>query len=255
MSTPEHAPRSHHQAFEQLSALRLREHSLQSALQAVVDLAKTTIPGASEVSISLVSTEKADTFVSTGQLATDLDEHQYERNYGPCMDASSSGQLMAIDDTTTELRWVDFTTAATQRGALSVVSVPITLQKSPAVSAALNIYGTQAHAFDAEALRIATSFSSHAESMLENMYAHHLAQELVQQLTQALGTRPVIDQAKGIVMRDRGCTEGEAFALLVAESQRTDRKLRDIAQEVVNSVVSPRTSPSPLNHGRHIRHS
>ena len=244
MSTLDSAHLSPQQAFEHLSALRLKEHTLESALQEVVTLAKAAIPGASSVSISLVSMEKADTVVSTGQLATDLDESQYERGYGPCLDASSSGQLMAIDDTTTEARWPHFTRAAAQHGARSVVSVPITLQEDPAVAAALNIYGSDAHAFDAAALRTATKFSCHAESMLENMYAHHLAQQLVQQLTQAMGTRPVIEQAKGVVMRDRGCTEGEAFAFLLAESQRTGRKLRDISHEVVNSVVAARTRPS-----------
>ena len=50
-------------------------------------------------------------------------------------------------------------------------------------------------------------------------------------------TRPVIDQAKGILMRDRGCTAEEAFDLLVAASQRTNRKLRQIAEDVVASVT------------------
>jgi GAF domain-containing protein len=225
------------QAFERLSALRLTEHSLDSAMQQVADLAKATIPGASEVSVTLVGDAKADTIVSTGQLAADLDESQYERGYGPCLDASSSGHVMVIDDMTTEARWSGFTQVALRAGARSVVSVPITLQAAPPVAVALNLYGNEAHAFDPLALRTANSFASHAESMLENMYAHHLAHELVQQLTQAMGTRPVIEQAKGILMRDKGCTDGEAFALLVAESHRTRRKLRDIAQEIVNSVV------------------
>ena len=240
MSTLDGASVSPELAFQRLAELRLKNHSLESALQEVADLAKASVPGASEVSVSLVSKNKAETVVTTGQLAVDLDERQYERGYGPCLDAASTGQVMCIEDARAEPRWGDYTQTAVEHGALSSVSVPITVQETPAVSAALNIYGTETHAFDQEDLGTVVAFAESAESMLENMYAHHLGQQLVEQLTTALSTRPVIDQAKGILMRDRGCTADEAFALLVSASQRSNRKLRDIAQEVVNSVQTPR---------------
>jgi hypothetical protein len=41
-------------------------------------------------------------------------------------------------------------------------------------------------------------------------------------------------------MRDRSCTPDQAFELLVAASQRSNRKLRDIARDVVDSVGKPR---------------
>jgi AmiR/NasT family two-component response regulator len=96
------------------------------------------------------------------------------------------------------------------------------------------------HAFDSEALRTAASLAGYAETVLANMHEHDSSRELVQQLAQALETRPVIDQAKGILMRDRSCTSDEAFELLVAASQRSNRKLRDIARDVVDSVGKPR---------------
>ena len=56
----------------------------------------------------------------------------------------------------------------------------------------------------------------------------------VQDLRAALRTRPVIEQAKGILMADRGCTPDEAFEMLSAASQRENRKIRDIAQAMVD---------------------
>ena len=238
MSTSDGASVSPQLAFQRLADLRLKNHSLESALQQVADLAKASVPGASEVSVSLVSKDKADTVVTTGQLAVDLDERQYERGYGPCLDAARTGQVMRIEDARTEPRWGDYTQTAVEHGVLSSVSVPITVQETPAVSAALNIYGTEAHAFAQEDVRTLGTLADHAESMLENKYAHHLGQQLVQQLAQALATRPVIDQAKGILMRDRGCTAHEAFDLLMFASRRSNRKLRDIAQDIVDSVVT-----------------
>ncbi|HZG97037.1 MAG TPA: ANTAR domain-containing protein [Nocardioidaceae bacterium] len=227
-------------AFAQLSRLRLRDHSMESALREVAELAKAVVPGASEVSVSLVSRQRSDTVVHTGDLALDLDESQYERGYGPCLDAANDGMIMHVEDMATETRWGDYTREAIERGALSSMSVPVMLHEERRITAALNIYSRSVHAFDSEALRTAASLAGYAETVLANMHEHDSSRELVQQLAQALETRPVIDQAKGILMRDRSCTSDEAFELLVAASQRSNRKLRDIARDVVDSVGKPR---------------
>ncbi|MET8998454.1 ANTAR domain-containing protein [Amycolatopsis sp. NPDC004169] len=53
------------------------------------------------------------------------------------------------------------------------------------------------------------------------------------QLREALSSRPVIEQAKGMVMLLRGCTAAEAFGVLVTVSQLSNVKLRDVAAVVV----------------------
>ncbi|MEU4251440.1 ANTAR domain-containing protein [Amycolatopsis sp. NPDC026612] len=53
------------------------------------------------------------------------------------------------------------------------------------------------------------------------------------QLREALSSRAVIEQAKGMVMLLRGCPAAEAFGVLVAVSQQTNVKLRDVAAVVV----------------------
>jgi hypothetical protein len=56
---------------------------------------------------------------------------------------------------------------------------------------------------------------------------------LVAHLRAALETRPVIDQAKGILIGNLGCDAERAFQLLVAQSQHENRKVRDVATELV----------------------
>jgi hypothetical protein len=226
--------------IDRLSRLRLKDHTMESALQEVAELAKGAVPGATEVSVTLVSKQRADTVVHTGDLALHLDESQYERGYGPCLDAANDGVIMHIEDMSTETRWGDYTKVAAEQGVLSSVSLPITVHEERRLSAALNVYSTSSHAFDCEGMRTATSLAGYAETLLANMHEHDNSRQLVQQLAQALDTRPVIDQAKGILMRDRSCTAEEAFDLLVSASQRSNRKLRDIARDVVDSVGKPR---------------
>lgn len=40
-------------------------------------------------------------------MALDADELQYERGYGPCVNAGRAGQMFLVDDMRTEQRWPD----------------------------------------------------------------------------------------------------------------------------------------------------
>jgi response regulator NasT len=63
-------------------------------------------------------------------------------------------------------------------------------------------------------------------------------QDEVRDLRAALVTRPVIDQAKGLLIAHHGCSPEEAFEMLAQASQRCNRKVRDIAQAMVDGAHS-----------------
>ena len=83
------APPSTVQALERLGLLSLRRVSMADLLQRIADLAKTVMPGNPEASVSLLVADRPSTVVSTGRLATDLDETQYGRGHGPCLHAAA----------------------------------------------------------------------------------------------------------------------------------------------------------------------
>ncbi len=56
----------------------------------------------------------------------------------------------------------------------------------------------------------------------------------IRHLHRALQSQPVIEQAKGLLMAQHGCTPDEAFAMLMRASQRENRKLRDIACAMID---------------------
>jgi response regulator NasT len=58
-------------------------------------------------------------------------------------------------------------------------------------------------------------------------------QEEVRQLQQAMESRPVIDQARGILMAVEACTAEQAWHALRDASQHTNTKLRDVAEAIV----------------------
>ena len=64
------------------------------------------------------------------------------------------------------------------------------------------------------------------------------ALRLAEQMRQAMETRAVIEQAKGMLIAAHGCTPEEAFQMLSESSQRSNRKLRDVAKAMVDRAQS-----------------
>jgi GAF domain-containing protein len=236
---PQTAPITVTEAFEQLGRLSLAEESLDSVLQTVVDLAKRVLPGDLETSVSVLVADKPATFVYTGQLALDLDESQYGRGHGPCLQAAAAGEVVEITDARTEQRWPDYTQRAVELGSLSSLSVP--LGSLEQLHAGINIYARRPAAFDAEARQTAARFARFAGGAAANVHAYQGAREMADNLQAALLSRAVIDQAKGILMERHRLTPDQAFHLLARASMAANRKLRTVAEHLVETgeLVTP----------------
>jgi len=106
------------------------------------------------------------------------------------------------------------------------------------ITGALNIYGRgEAGPFEQRALDIAAGYAAYASVALVNAATYAGAMEQVSQMQQAMTSRAVIEQAKGILMAGRRCGADEAFGILRDLSSSSNRKLRDVAQAVVEDVL------------------
>jgi GAF domain-containing protein len=222
-------------AFAELARIMLPEQPLGAVLRRVAELGAQTIPGATEVSVTLVERGRPRTVAFAGDLAVTLDERQYAIGFGPCMDAAVTGQLISIDDTSNDPNYPEFAYQAARKGIRHTLSIGMpALQET---SGALNVYGS-GKPFDEAARAIATTFAEYAAVALLNAAVYAGALDEVAQMHQALASRASIEQAKGIIMAKQGCSPDEAFTVLVTMSSRTNRKLRDIAQIIVSETVS-----------------
>ena len=238
MSTPHtggsNPPLDPRVAFAELSKIMLSEQQLSETLGRVAELAKQTIPGAADVSVTLMESARVSSVAFTGELAAQLDERQYEAGFGPCMDAALSGATVTIEDTAADSTYPDFGRAAARYGITHTMSIGLPVARQ--TIGALNIYGTAAGAFDAATQELATAFASYAAVAVANAGVYASTATLAVNLQRALQSRAVIDQAKGILMGRHRITADAAFGMLSAQSQATNRKLREIAGDVVNEV-------------------
>jgi GAF domain-containing protein len=133
--------------------------------------------------------------------------------------------------------WPAFTERAIRAGVRSVWSLPLTVRDR--TTGALNLYAMGGDAWAGTSRRLARDLASHAAVVLANAAALMSAELTNEHLRVALETRDMIGQAKGILMARQGVSSDEAFDVLRRASQRQNRKLRDVATDVVNQVTQP----------------
>ncbi|MFD0484781.1 ANTAR domain-containing protein [Kineococcus sp. GCM10028916] len=222
-------------AFTELGRIVVGTQPLGQVLHRVAELAKDCIPGAEEVSVTLIEGGgKGHSAAFTGSLAAYLDERQYDRRFGPCLDAAETGQTVRIPDTSAETPYPDFAAVAARRGVNSSVSVGMPMPQQ--VLGGLNVYRSDGQAIDDDSVETLQVFAGYAAVAVANHSLYASAVALSENLQAAMQSRAVIEQAKGVLMARLGCTADEAFQHLATRSQHTNRKLREIATELVANL-------------------
>jgi GAF domain-containing protein len=207
------------------------DRGLEDTLARVAGLATQQIAGCDLAGCTLVRDGKASTAVFTDPLSPELDSAQYESGRGPCLDAYRHGTVFRIDDTHAESPWPEFAEAAAEHDIRSTISFPLAGEQAPI--GALNLYSrTLANFADNDAISIAVV--AHSSALLASAQAYWSAHELSEHLQTAMLSRSTIEQAKGIIMGARRCDPDAAFAELQQISQHLNRKLRDVAAEIVS---------------------
>jgi GAF domain-containing protein len=221
--------------YAELAKIVLGSQPLGALLRQVSELAVKAIPGIDEASVTLVERGRAQTVAFSGQLAATLDERQYEAGFGPCLDAAAYGQSIVVDTSKEDGIYADFARQARRQGVRYVVSVGMPALQG--IGGGMNIYSSGAAGpIDDATVNTATMFAGHAAVTMFNAALYAGAREQVAQMKQAMASRAQIEQAKGVIMRERRCTAEEAFEVLAEMSSRSNRKLRDIALSVITDA-------------------
>jgi GAF domain-containing protein len=220
-------------AFDELGRLSLADHSVESVLQKVTQLAARVLPGEPVTSVTILAEGRPATVAASDPLARDLDEFQYAQDAGPCLDAARTGRLTELLDSSTDERWGDFPAAAADHGCRGVLSFPLPAQEL--VSGGLNVYARTSRPLDQRTRSLAERFAAYAVVPVSNMYLYEAAVERAEHLRAALDSRPVIDQAKGILMERFKLSADQAFSVLAQVSMQSNTKVRTVAERFVET--------------------
>jgi GAF domain-containing protein len=222
-------------ALEHLAEALNREEDLSVLLQRMCRHVLQVIPGAEMASVSLLHDGRAETVATTDDRAVDIDRAQYRTQEGPCLEAAKTGKVVRVTVADALDTWPAFVEAASRVAVASYLSAPLFIDRE--YHGSLNLYGGEPHGFGEVDEALLELYTTAAETALRTARRYFEARELADRLRQALTSRAVIDQAKGIIMAARGLTADDAFALLVDQSQKQNIKVRDLAQQLVTGVL------------------
>jgi GAF domain-containing protein len=210
------------------------EASVQATLQRVVEIARLIVPGCHHAGITVLRRGRPETPAATDEVSAEVDKVQYETGEGPCLSAIVEESMFRTGDLAAESRWPKFSQPAVDRtGVRSVLAYR--LFTSEETFGALNLYSRERDAFDDDAVGVGSILTAHAALA----FARAREREQISGLEQAVASNRAIGMAIGILMAIRRIGQDEAFDLLRRVSQRTNRKLREIADEVVHTGQLP----------------
>jgi GAF domain-containing protein len=159
---------------------------------------------------------------------------------GPCLDCFRSGEPVVNEDLEMSMdRWPQFAPAALAAGFRTVHALPMRLRG--AVIGGLNLFTVDAHDIRPADLEAAQALADVATIALLQHRAAREAQVLNEQLNEALNSRIVIEQAKGIIAERKGVDMGQAFDRLRRHARNHNLLLADVARGVIVGTVSVAT--------------
>ena len=228
---------AHGELLEEIGGVLVSVDDVQDYLDRVVHAVRRHVSGCDEVGVTLLVSGRPSTAAYTTVSTLEVDAVQYELDEGPCLDAARLGTEFTASFTEPDGRWPRFTEAVRCDGVQSCLALP--LVSGDECVGALNLYGNQPRAFDRFEASLARVAAGRAADAIVAVLHLDGAQRLAGQLEQAMASRAVIEQAKGVLMAMRGIDEHSAFDWLRLTSQNRNIKLRSLAENVVAGVSVP----------------
>lgn len=198
---------------------------------ALTRLAVERVPSARAASITILRGDRFETTAATDEIARQADKIQYALGSGPCIDAVVDDTIYRPKDLAADRRWPHYgRRVVAELGLRSMLSYRMHLEATE-LTAGLNLYGDEPDAFDERDLAEGLLLVTHAAQVVT---AAHLRNKN-RNLEQALHSNRDIGTAIGVLMGQHKITRDEAFALLRIASQNTNRKLSEVALDVIDT--------------------
>lgn len=221
------------EAMARFARMLPKEYERDEALDELVS-AETSVLGLLGAGVVMLADGRLRMATGSGEHVAAAERCQERWQQGPCVDAQRSGEVVAVGDITRyAARWPQFTAVARQKRIVAVAGIPMRLRNN--MIGAVNLYEDHNRSWDEPDLEVAQLLADTAVGYVVNADIRQRQQALTGQLRQALESRVVIEQAKGVISNANGITPDEAFALIRRYARTHQLRLRAVAQAVVET--------------------
>ena len=222
-------------ALHELGKLRFGEMRVEEAMHQIVQ----TTHAIFNVDGAGLMLADADHHLLNAAVSDDrmrhLEDLQIRHREGPCITAFEDKELVGAEDLAREARWPVFSRQAVARGVRAVLASPIPYNQD--AIGVVAVLSEERRPWSAEAELALLAFTDLAALLIATMLIGEQQTELAAQLQGALNSRAVIEQAKGVLIGQRGLTAHAAYEQLRAQARAERRKLTAVSADVVRNAV------------------
>jgi GAF domain-containing protein len=169
---------------------------------------------------------------AVSQASGELERNQEDEQAGPCRDAYDTGDVVRVTDVRQEAgRWPEFSATASRLSVAGVAGIPMRLADE--IIGALNLYSPRPREWTDEDMAVARVLADLATSYVVNASKLRQQEQLSEQLQEALESRVVIEQAKGITAQQNAITIDHAYEMMRRHARNNNASLRVVAQAIV----------------------
>lgn len=237
-----------------LQTLLLSTNDLESFLEGVALVAAKVVEPPASCGITTQFNGKPSTVATSDARAAEVDEIQYATGTGPCIETLATGLTVEVRDQVYDERWPAYALRSVDLGVRCSLTIPLVVDGNRTLGA-MNVYGfDRPREFGAEERHRVEMFAAQASTALALAMQRREQQHVALQLENAVRSRSVIDQAIGVLMSEEKCTSQEAFDLLRRHSQNHNRKVREVAVELITRLTGhPPVPPPPFRKAEEAR--
>jgi len=206
-------------------------YDLEAALSELTE-SVTAVLGLCGSGVTMAEEGRLRFVTAVTQASGDLERIQEEQQAGPYRDAYETGEVVRVSDVRQEsARWPEFSATAARVGVAGVAGIPMRLADQ--IIGALNLYSPQPREWSDEDIAVAGVLADVATSYVVNASKLRQQEQLTEQLQEALESRVVIEQAKGITAHKHAVMIEQAYQLMRRHARSNNASLRLVAEAIV----------------------
>ena len=209
------------------------------ALSQLTELVAARVRGCCGATATLWELDEVSAMAATHPELASLAEKQFSIGDGPIIAALRSCEPSVTANTLQEKRWPHFAAAALAAG---VRSSTTQVHEYDSLTLTLSLYRVRPEAFELDQSPLVSLLAAFGTATVASAAEQVSVRRSAAQLEEAIRSRAVVDQAKGVLMQLTGCDADEAFGRLRRISQTQHVKMTEIARQVVET----RTQPGPI---------
>jgi GAF domain-containing protein len=218
--------------LSRFSVVLPEHHDLDAAALAELTKSVTAVLGLGGSGVTMAEAGQLQFVTAVTPDSRELERSQEDHQEGPCRDAYETGEVVRVTDVRQEsAQWPHYSAAASRMVVAGVAGIP--MRDGDEVIGALNIYSREPRQWSDQDIAVAVVLADVATSYVLNASKLHDQKRLSQQLQQALDSRVVIEQAKGITAHQNTVPVDQAYQLMRKHARNNNTSLRVVAEAIV----------------------